>query len=152
MASFFLSKSCYKLLFRATRRNGDSRTRCFSYVPASVVPTCRLLLTGSLPSDSANLLRWKRGSGTENAKHPSGRSGFRYLTPFSRPTLNRKRDKALEQQHRDISHFHAQRVCHAMHRQLIVVLGIGNQQVNFVIADKLAIVAQKMSALHDGLI
>jgi hypothetical protein len=25
----------------------------------------------------------KKGSGTENAKHPLGRSGFRYLTPFS---------------------------------------------------------------------
>jgi hypothetical protein len=37
----------------------------------------------------------EKGSGTENAKHPSGRSGFRYLTPFSRPTLNLKRDKAL---------------------------------------------------------
>jgi hypothetical protein len=26
----------------------------------------------------------KGGAGTENAKHPSGRSGFRYLPPFSR--------------------------------------------------------------------
>jgi hypothetical protein len=37
----------------------------------------------------------EKGSGTENAKHPSGRSGFRYLTPFSRPILKCKRDKAL---------------------------------------------------------
>jgi hypothetical protein len=46
---------------------------------------------------TAKSSRWKRGSGTENAKHPSGRSGFRYLTPFSRPTLNRRRDKARDQ-------------------------------------------------------
>ena len=25
---------------------------------------------------------WEKGSGTKNAKHPSGRSGFWYLTPF----------------------------------------------------------------------
>jgi hypothetical protein len=49
--------------------------------------------------------RWKRGSGTENAKHPSGRSGFRYLTPFPRPTLNRKRDKAL------VVQIQAERLC-----------------------------------------
>jgi dihydrolipoamide dehydrogenase len=47
---------------------------------------------------SGSVVRWKRGSGTENAKHPSGRSGFRYLTPFSRPTPNLERDKALSRE------------------------------------------------------
>jgi hypothetical protein len=25
---------------------------------------------------------WEKGSGTKNEKHPAGRSGFWYLTPF----------------------------------------------------------------------
>ena len=31
----------------------------------------------------------KKGSGTKSAKHPKGRSGFWFLTPFSSVTIDR---------------------------------------------------------------
>ena len=64
-------------------------------------PGIQCFVTGKSQGGS---IRRKRGSGTKNAKHPSGRSGFWYLTPFSSPTLKPGCDKPLVEHRRIIGY------------------------------------------------
>jgi len=45
--------------------------------------------------EAAFFIGGKRGSGTKSAKHPKGRSGFWYLTPFFQPAPKLSCHKAL---------------------------------------------------------